>query len=77
MLDVGALELVGGDIDHKPQLPLLLALTEDVAQTGALPRWIRTTGPHGRPIDLLLAHDFGTFERAVDDLRERGFVIGG
>lgn len=77
VLDVGPLELVGGELDHKPQLPLLLALTEDVAQTGALPRWARAKGRHGRPIDLLLERDFAAFEDAVDDLRERGFVLGG
>ncbi len=77
VLDVGPLELVGGALDHKPELPLLLALTEDVAQTGALPRWIRAKGRHGRPIELLLVRDFAAFEDAVDDLRERGFVLGG
>lgn len=77
VLDVGPLELVGGALEHKPELPLLLALTEDVAQSGALPRWLRAKGRHGRPIELLLARDFGAFETAVDDLRERGFVIGG
>lgn len=75
ILDVGALELVGGELDHKPELGLLLALSESAAQTGALPRWVRTSGGHGRPIDLLLARDFAAFEQALDDLDERGFVI--
>jgi hypothetical protein len=36
---------------------------------------VRTSGKAGRPIDLLLAHDFGAFEDALEDLRERGFVV--
>ena len=40
-----------------------------------LRRWLRAGGLHGRPIELLLRRDFGAFEDALDDLRERGFVI--
>jgi len=40
-----------------------------------LHRWVRTSGPHGRPLDLLLARDFARFEDAIEDLRERGFVV--
>ncbi|HWH94974.1 MAG TPA: hypothetical protein VNT03_14025 [Baekduia sp.] len=40
-----------------------------------LKRWVRSSGRHGRPIDLLLARDFGAFEDALEDLRERGFVV--
>ena len=40
-----------------------------------LRRWLRATGPRGRPLDLLLARDFGAFEDALEDLRERGFVV--
>jgi hypothetical protein len=36
---------------------------------------VRSAGRHGRPLDLLLAQDFGTFEDALEDLRERGFVV--
>jgi hypothetical protein len=36
---------------------------------------LRSGGRHGRPIDLLLARDFATFEDALEDLRERGFVV--
>ncbi|MCW3024381.1 MAG: hypothetical protein JWR30_3703, partial [Conexibacter sp.] len=77
-LDADPLAILGGDLDHKPQLPILLTLTEEAAERagdGMLRRWIRSTGRHGRPIDLLLARDFGAFEDALDDLRERGFVV--
>jgi hypothetical protein len=77
-LDADPLTILGGDLDHKPQLPILLTLTEEAADRageGVLRRWVRATGRHGRPIDLLLARDFGAFEDALEDLRERGFVV--
>ncbi|HEV7494539.1 hypothetical protein [Baekduia sp.] len=78
VLDVDPLSVLGGELDHKPQLPILLTLTEEAAERAGpevLKRWVRATGRHGRPIDLLLAQDFGAFEDALEDLRERGFVV--
>lgn len=78
VLDADPLALIGGDLDHKPQLPILLTLTEEAAERagdGVLRRWIRASGRHGRPIDLLTARDYGAFEDALEDLRERGFVV--
>jgi hypothetical protein len=78
VLGADPLELIGGDLDHKPQLPILLTLTEDAAERageGVLRRWVRVAGRHGRPIDLLTAQDYGAFEDALEDLRERGFVV--
>ena len=78
MLDADPLEVVGGDLDHRPELPILLdLLAEAEEQAGApvLQRWVRTSGPRGRPLDLLLARDFAGFEDAVGDLSERGFVV--
>lgn len=40
-----------------------------------LRRWTRASGRHGRPIDLLTAQDYAAFEDALEDLRERGFVV--
>jgi len=40
-----------------------------------LNRWARVKGLHGRPVDLLTARDFTTFEEAVDDLAAHGFVL--
>ena len=40
-----------------------------------LRRWVRAQGPRGRPLDLLLARDFGAFEDALATLAERGFVL--
>ncbi|MGI8512182.1 MAG: hypothetical protein ACR2NH_06085 [Solirubrobacteraceae bacterium] len=42
-----------------------------------LRRWVRAQGPSGRPLDALLARDFGAFEAAVAALAERGFVLRG
>ena len=73
-LDADPLTLIAGELDHKPQLPILLALTEDL-EPAVLRRWLRAAGTRGRPIDLLLARDFAAFEDAVEDLRDRGLVI--
>jgi hypothetical protein len=78
VLDADPLSVLGGELDHKPQLPILLTLTEEAAERAGpavLKRWVRAAGRHGRPIDLLLAQDFGAFEDALEDLRERGFVV--
>ena len=66
--------MVGGDLEHKPELPILLDLLEE-HEDAALRRWVRTDGPKGRPIDLLLARDFAAFEDALADYRDRGLII--
>jgi len=66
--------VVSGDLDHKPELPILLDLLGEHEDT-SLRRWVRATGPSGRPIDLLLRRDFAAFEDALATLAERGFVI--
>jgi hypothetical protein len=40
-----------------------------------LRRWVRASGPSGRPLDLLLTHDFGAFEDSLGVLAARGFVL--
>jgi hypothetical protein len=76
VLDADPLEVVSGDLDHKPELPILLALLAEHDES-ALKRWVRTEGPAGRPIDLLTRRDFAAFENALATLAERGFVIRG
>jgi hypothetical protein len=78
VLDVEPLELLSGQLEHRSELPILLALLEEPAERAGpatLRRWLRATGPLGRPIDALLRRDFGAFEDAVAALGERGFVL--
>lgn len=78
VLDVDPLSLLSGQVEHCTQLPILLGLTREAAEhTGPaiLRRWVRASGPHGRPIDALLGRDFGRFEDALQDLADRGFVL--
>lgn len=80
VLDTTPLELIGGETEEKHELPILLALTEEAAERvseGTLRRWVRASGPRGRPLDHLLSRDFTAFEDALADLAERGFVLRG
>jgi hypothetical protein len=77
-LDADPLSVITGELEHKPELPILLDLLADAeerAGAAVLQRWIRTAGPAGRPLDLLLARDFSGFEDALATLAERGFVL--
>jgi hypothetical protein len=78
VLDVDPIAVITGDLDHRPELPILLVLTAEAAEAvgpESLRRWVRTSGPRGRPLDLLLARDFAGFEDAVGELEARGFVV--
>jgi hypothetical protein len=80
VLDEDPLSIVGGDLDHRPELPILLSLTEEAAERvgpGVLRRWARSKGRTGRPLDHLLARDFAAFEDDLDALAQRGFVLRG
>jgi hypothetical protein len=74
------LELLSGQLDHRPELGILLdLLAEADEQVGpaVLRRWVRATGPAGRPLDALLQRDFARFEDQLAELRGRGFVLRG
>jgi hypothetical protein len=78
VLDVDPLTLVSGQLDHRPQLSILLDLLDEARERAApavLRRWVRAAGPGGRPIDQLLARDFAGFEESLARLGERGFVL--
>jgi hypothetical protein len=80
ILDVEPLTLLSGQLEHRPELPILLDLLDDASEQAGpavLRRWVRASGPDGRPIDALLNRDFAAFEDAVHDLAERGFVLRG
>ena len=79
-LDVDALTLLSGQLEHNSELPILLALLDEAADRAGprvLSRWVRVTGPDGRPVDALVQRDFGAFEDALATLAERGFVLRG
>jgi hypothetical protein len=80
VLDTDPLALLSGQLDHRPEPPILLDLlaeAEERAGPAVLRRWVRSTGVHGRPLDLLLVADFARFEDALADLAERGWVLRG
>jgi hypothetical protein len=75
---VDPLSLISGELDHRPELPILAVLAQAaVEQAGpaGLHRWMRATGPAGRPVDLLVAGDFAGFEDALGTLADRGLVL--
>jgi hypothetical protein len=76
MLDADPLSVITDDLAHRPEIGILLTLTEEAEEAAGgevLRRWLRA----GRrpPIELLLARDFAAFEDALGDLPERGFVL--
>lgn len=80
VLGVDPLTLVSGQLDHRPELPILtdlLAEAEERAGAPVLQRWLRATGPSGCPLDHLLARDFAAFETDLAGLADRGFVLRG
>jgi hypothetical protein len=79
-LGVDPLTLLSGQLDHRPELPILLDLLAEAQERAApavLRRWVRSQGSNGRPIDQLLARDFAAFEDSLADLSRRGFVLRG
>jgi len=62
VLDADPLSLIGDELDHRAELPILLALTEPY-EPSLLQVWVRNG-----PIDLLLARDFEGFERELEAL---------
>jgi hypothetical protein len=80
VLEADPLTLLSGQLEHRPELPILLDLLDQpAAEAGdaVLRRWLRATGPSGRPLDALLKRDFGRFEDQLGELAARGFVIRG
>ena len=80
VLDVDPLTLLSGQLEHRSELPILMSLIQEAYQHAGgsvLQRWVRARGPAGRPIDALLARDFASFEDALAELGERGFVLRG
>ncbi len=80
ILDADPLTLLSGQLEHRPELAILLdllAAPAEQAGPGVLRRWVRARGPAGCPLDALLRRDFGAFEDALAELEQRGFVLRG
>ena len=78
VLDEDPLAIITGDLDHKPELPILLDLLAEAEESAGAPvlrRWVRASGPAGVPLDLLLRRDFAAFEDSLAVLAQRGFVL--
>jgi len=79
-LAVDPLTVLSGQLDHRPELPILIAMLGEASERAGpavLRRWVRANGPHGRPLDALLRRDFAAFEDALAELEARGFVLRG
>lgn len=77
-LGVDPLSLLSGQLDHRLELPILLDLLAEAGERAGpavLRRWVRATGPKGRPLDHLVGQDFAAFEDSLADLAQRGFVL--
>jgi hypothetical protein len=78
VLEADPIAILTGDLDHRPELRILLDLTAEAAARvgdGVLRRWLRRRGPAGVPLEHLRARDFAAFEDDLTILAERGFVL--
>lgn len=80
VLAVDPLSLLSGQLEHRPELPILTELLREARESASpqiLRRWVRAAGPQGRPLEALLARDFTRFEDQLAELADRGFVLRG
>ncbi|HEV3484226.1 MAG TPA: hypothetical protein VG106_02385 [Vicinamibacterales bacterium] len=78
VLAVDPLAMIAGDLDHRPELAILLALTAEAADrvgVRTLRSWLRRHGPNGVPGEHLKDRDFHAFENDLAVLAQRGFVV--
>jgi hypothetical protein len=79
-LEADPLQIVSGELDHRPELGILLALAREACERvgpAVLARWVRSGAAGARPLDLLLVRDFTAFEARVGELIERGLILRG
>ena len=78
VLAVDPLQGITGELDHRPELAILLAITAEAAERvgpQTLRSWLRRKGPSGIPLQHLTARDFAAFEDDLAILAERGYVL--
>jgi hypothetical protein len=73
-----ALEAIGGDTGHRPEIEIVDTLTSEAAALAgddSLARWLRSTATSPTPFELLEQGDFAAFEDALDAwLRSTGVL---
>jgi hypothetical protein len=82
VLAADPLELLSGQLEHRPELGILLDLLAEAEERAGAPvlrRWARAGDgrERERPLDALLRRDFAAFEDQLAELAERGFVLRG
>jgi hypothetical protein len=78
ILAVDPISVITGELDHRPELGILLVLTKEALERvghGTLRSWLRRRGPNGVPVEHLRARDFAAFEDDLALRAERGFVL--
>ncbi|MEA2193698.1 MAG: hypothetical protein QOG42_132 [Solirubrobacteraceae bacterium] len=78
VLAVDPLAVIAGELDHRPELAILLAITAEAAERvgpRTLRSWLRRRGPNGTPAEHLKAREFAAFEDDLALLAERGYVL--
>ena len=78
VLAVDPLAVITGELDHRPELAILLAITAEAAERvgpQTLRSWLRRKGPNGTPLAHLTTRDFAAFEDDLALLAERGYVL--
>jgi hypothetical protein len=78
VLAADPIAILSDELAHRPELRILLDLTEEAAARvgeGILRRWLRRRGPGGVPFEHLRARDFAAFEDDLAVLAERGFIL--
>jgi hypothetical protein len=80
VLAADPLALLSGQLDHRPELGILLDLLAEARERTApalLRRWVRAGRPGQRPVEQLCRRDFGAFEDSLASLAAQGFVLRG
>jgi hypothetical protein len=78
VLAVDPLAVIAGELDHRPELAILLAITAEAAERvgpRTLRSWLRRRGPNGVPLEHLTSREFGAFEDDLAVLAQRGYVL--
>jgi hypothetical protein len=78
IFQVDALTAIGGDLDHRPEIDILDAMTQEAAELvgdGPLARWVRSSATAPTGLELLERRDFVAFEDALERwLRDSGVI---